>query len=67
MHQEGSRRQFACMICAGTRFWNEKGKIGGLHGLSSHQVTLLMCEECGHVHLFDKGRSWWNVDAQGSP
>lgn len=66
-HQDESevrerRRLPACPLCGGESFSMEEGRLDSKWGLSSHRVTLLICENCKFILHFYEGNSIWDFD-----
>lgn len=59
--QEG-RRLPACPLCGGRSFTREAGRLDSKWGLTSHKVSLLVCEHCRFILHFYEGNSIWDFD-----
>ncbi|NJD76378.1 MAG: hypothetical protein FIB08_04685 [Candidatus Methanoperedens sp.] len=55
-------KKLECPLCKGTQFKKEEGKIDSKWGFSAHRVDLVICEQCGFVMTFFKGRTIWDFD-----
>lgn len=59
---ETERRLPTCPLCGGRRFGMEEGRLDSKWGITSHQVTLLICENCKFILHFYEGNSVWDFD-----
>jgi hypothetical protein len=46
----------------GTSFKVEEGKLDSKWGFTAHKVKIVICENCGYVMMFYKGRTIWDFD-----
>jgi hypothetical protein len=47
--------QLACPLCHGVDFQQETGRLDSTWGLTSHKMTLLICDSCRYVlHFYDR-------------
>ncbi len=45
----------ACPLCGGTSFQQEEGRLDSKWGLTSHKMTLLVCDNCRYIlHFYDR-------------
>ena len=51
-----------CPLCGNRSYRQERGKIDSEWGITAHRVVILICEQCGHILLFDEGRTMWDFD-----
>jgi len=51
-----------CSLCNGQDFAKDKGRLDSKWGWTSFKVVMLTCRRCGHIELFNKGRSIWDFD-----
>ena len=63
----GSRRTgenliLKCSLCGSQDFAKDKGRLDSKWGWTSFKVIMLTCKHCGHIELFNKGRSIWDFD-----
>jgi hypothetical protein len=59
---ESSRPQLACPLCHGTDFDSQRGRVDSRWGITSHRMTLLICQRCRYVlHFYDR-RSIFDFD-----
>ena len=44
-----------CPLCSGTSFFQEIGRLDSRWGLTSHRVTMMICQNCRYIlHFYDK-------------
>ena len=55
-------RRPTCPLCGNRAFQREEGKFDSQWGMTAHQVTLLICEQCQYVLPFYKGNSIFDFD-----
>ena len=60
--QETGRKIPSCPLCGWRRFYKHEGRIDSKWGITSHQMTLLICENCKFVLHFYEGHSYWDFD-----
>ena len=63
----GSRRTsehlvLHCSLCGSQDFAKDRGRLDSKWGFTSFKVIMLTCKRCGHIELFNKGRSIWDFD-----
>jgi predicted nucleic-acid-binding Zn-ribbon protein len=63
----GSRRTsehlvLRCSLCGSQDFAKDSGRLDSKWGFTSFKVIMLTCKRCGHIELFNKGRSIWDFD-----
>jgi uncharacterized protein len=47
--------ELTCPLCAGTDFQQEAARQDSYWGLTSHEMTLMICVECRYVlHFYDR-------------
>ncbi len=51
-----------CTLCGGQDFAKDKGRLDSKWGMTSFKVIINTCKRCGHVELFNKGRSIFDFD-----
>ncbi|MFW9777826.1 MAG: zinc-ribbon domain-containing protein [Candidatus Heimdallarchaeota archaeon] len=51
-----------CSLCGHQKFAKDSGRLDSKWGFTSFKVAILTCKRCGHVELFNKGRSIWDFD-----
>ncbi|USS41797.1 zinc ribbon domain-containing protein [Thermococcus aggregans] len=56
------RQHLKCPLCGGTSFKVEEGKLDSKWGFTAHKVKIVICETCGYVMMFYKGRTIWDFD-----
>ena len=44
------------------KFRAEEGKLDSKWGFTAHKVRIAICENCGYVMMFYKGRTIWDFD-----
>jgi hypothetical protein len=60
--EERSKPVLRCLLCAGTEFDTQKGRLDSRWGVTSHKVVLKICRRCGFVMHFDAGRGIFDFD-----
>jgi hypothetical protein len=58
----GERLVLKCTLCGGQDFARDKGRLDSKWGWTSFKVIMMSCKQCGHIELFNKGRSIWDFD-----
>lgn len=51
-----------CTLCGGQDFAKDKGRLDSKWGWTSFKVIMMSCKNCGHIELFNKGRSIFDFD-----
>ena len=51
-----------CSLCGEQDFAKDSGRLDSKWGWTSFKVVMLTCKRCGHIELFNKGRSIWDFD-----
>ncbi|MFW9905585.1 MAG: zinc ribbon domain-containing protein [Candidatus Thorarchaeota archaeon] len=51
-----------CSLCGGQDFANDTGRLDSKWGFTSFKVVMCTCRRCGHIELFNKGRSIFDFD-----
>ncbi len=51
-----------CTVCEGREFTTEHSRQDSSWGFTSHQMTLLVCQQCGYVLHFYGGNSIFDFD-----
>lgn len=62
MEDSKPKKELKCLVCEGSEFETQEGRIDGMYGVTSHKVTLKICSKCGYTHLFSQGHSWFDFD-----
>lgn len=57
-----SKQYLECPLCGGSRFRKEEGRMDSKWGVTSHKITLMICEQCRFIMQFSKGRSIFDFD-----
>ncbi len=60
--QTGEKLVLHCTLCGHKDFARDKGRLDSKWGMTSFKVIIMTCKNCGHVELFNKGRSIWDFD-----
>lgn len=60
--QETQKRLPTCPLCRGQQFRQEEGRLDSKWGFTSHQLILLVCEQCQFILHFYAGNSIWDFD-----
>ena len=58
----GENLVLRCSLCGGQDFAQDVGRLDSKWGFTSFKVVMLTCKHCGHIELFNKGRSIWDFD-----
>ena len=58
----GENLVLRCTMCGGQDFAKDKGRLDSKWGWTSFKVIMMSCRHCGHIELFNKGRSIWDFD-----
>jgi ribosomal protein L40E len=58
----GENLVLRCSLCSGQDFAKDSGRLDSKWGWTSFKVIMLSCRRCGHIELFNKGRSIWDFD-----
>jgi len=59
---ESAKKKLVCPLCKSQEFTQEQGKIDSKWGLTAHKITLQICNKCGFIMQFSRGRSIWDFD-----
>ncbi|MHA2225474.1 MAG: hypothetical protein ACXAC8_09740 [Candidatus Hodarchaeales archaeon] len=51
-----------CTLCGGQDFAKDSGRLDSKWGFTSFKVIMMSCRRCGHIELFNKGRSIFDFD-----
>ncbi|MFW9928603.1 MAG: zinc-ribbon domain-containing protein [Candidatus Thorarchaeota archaeon] len=51
-----------CTLCGFQDFAKDKGRLDSKWGFTSFKVIMMTCKNCGHVEIFNKGRSIFDFD-----
>lgn len=51
-----------CSLCGGQDFARDTGRLDSKWGFTSFKVVMCTCRRCGHIELFNKGRSIFDFD-----
>ena len=57
-----SGKKLKCPLCGSGSFSTEMGKIDSKWGFTAHKVTLQICNTCGFIMQFSRGRTIWDFD-----
>ncbi|MFW9935834.1 MAG: hypothetical protein ACFFDU_10100 [Candidatus Thorarchaeota archaeon] len=57
-----SKQHLTCPLCGNTQFKKEEGRMDSKWGMTSHKITLMICENCRFIMQFSKGRSIFDFD-----
>ena len=63
--QTGEHLVMHCTHCGAEgqgNFSKDSGRLDSKWGMTSFKVTIMTCNRCGHVELFNKGRSIFDFD-----
>ncbi|MHA2248338.1 MAG: zinc-ribbon domain-containing protein [Candidatus Hodarchaeales archaeon] len=52
----------SCSLCGGEDFARDTGRLDSKWGFTSFKVVMCTCKRCGHIELFNKGRSIFDFD-----
>lgn len=55
-------KSLVCLACGNSSFKKEEGKMDTKWGLMAHKVRLMICQECGFIMSFSKGKTLWDFD-----
>ena len=58
----GEHLVLRCTLCGGQDFAQDKGRLDSKWGWTSFKVIIQTYKRCGHVELFNKGRSIFDFD-----
>ena len=58
----GEHLVLKCTLCGGQDFAKDKGRLDSKWGWTSFKVIMMSCKHCGHIELFNKGRSIFDFD-----
>jgi uncharacterized OB-fold protein len=58
----GEKLVIHCTLCGNQDFARDKGRLDSKWGFTSFKVIIMTCKNCGHVELFNKGRSIFDFD-----
>lgn len=58
----GENLVIRCSLCGGQDFAKDTGRLDSKWGFTSFKVVMLSCRRCGHIELFNKGRSIFDFD-----
>ena len=58
----GEHLVLRCTMCGGQDFAKDKGRLDSKWGWTSFKVIMMSCKHCGHIELFNKGRSIFDFD-----
>lgn len=58
----GENLVMRCTMCGSQDFAKDTGRLDSKWGWTSFKVIMLSCKRCGHIELFNKGRSIWDFD-----
>ena len=58
----GEHLVLRCTMCGSQEFAKDKGRLDSKWGWTSFKVIIMSCKRCGHVELFNKGRSIFDFD-----
>ena len=47
--------ELVCPVCRGSSFRDEEGRLQTRWGMSSHVLTMKVCDRCSYVLLFHQG------------
>ncbi|MER6826772.1 hypothetical protein ABT352_12355 [Streptosporangium sp. NPDC000563] len=54
--------ELACPLCRGTEFRKETGRLDSRWGITSHRLTLMICERCRYILQFHDKHSIFDFD-----
>lgn len=57
-----ARPELRCPLCGNTGFRREEARSDSRWGLTSHRMTLLICEQCRYVLHFYDNHSIFDID-----
>ncbi len=58
----GEHLVLRCTMCGSQDFAKDKGRLDSKWGWTSFKVIMMSCKHCGHIELFNKGRSIFDFD-----
>lgn len=58
----GENLVLRCTLCGGQDFAKDKGRLDSKWGFTSFKVVMMSCRHCGHIELFNRGRSIFDFD-----
>lgn len=58
----GEQLVIRCTLCGNQDFARDKGRLDSKWGFTSFKVVIMTCKNCGHIELFNKGRSIFDFD-----
>ncbi len=58
----GENLVLRCTLCGGQDFAKDKGRLDSKWGFTSFKVIMMSCRHCGHIELFNRGRSIFDFD-----
>ena len=58
----GEHLVLRCTLCGGQDFAQDRGRLDSKWGFTSFKVIMQTCKNCGHIELFNKGRSIFDFD-----
>lgn len=58
----GEHLVIRCSLCGGQDFARDTGRLDSKWGFTSFKVVMCTCKNCGHIELFNKGRSIFDFD-----
>lgn len=61
MNETKSQHELTCPLCSGKDFSQEEGRVDSKWGMSEHKAIMMICNQCGYILFFSKGRTWWVI------
>ncbi|UCG04748.1 MAG: hypothetical protein JSW11_04670 [Candidatus Heimdallarchaeota archaeon] len=58
----GEHLVIRCSLCGSQDFAKDTGRLDSKWGFTSFKVVMCTCRRCGHIELFNKGRSIFDFD-----
>ena len=58
----GENLVIRCGLCGEQDFAKDTGRLDSKWGFTSFKVVMCTCKRCGHIELFNKGRSIFDFD-----
>ncbi|PWI47887.1 hypothetical protein CEE45_09595 [Candidatus Heimdallarchaeota archaeon B3_Heim] len=58
----GENLVLRCTLCGSQDFVKYKGRLDFKWGFTSFKVVMMSCRHCGHIELFNRGRSIFDFD-----
>lgn len=52
----------ACPLCQCTQFEEQEGRLDSKWGITSHKMTLLICNQCSYILHFYNKHSFFDFD-----